>query len=244
MIFTKLAVCVAVALLPPSDRRGIAMSDQSSSGKEHTGSSKKPVSPMRKFIGLVVLLAVLVIGGLEVWAKTAYTMAVKALDARSQDENQGLLAVNEAEILLGRAADGPGTDVTESLRTFTKKTYTWRGLLKSYTVTAFYTEGADPRLHHFETEGAKFVPEPQAARPQPAPATNEPTAAIARPGVTKEPTAATPEPAATKEPTAATPKPATAPAPTSAELTPAATKAPDPAKPNTAPAPDPSKVPK
>jgi hypothetical protein len=205
------------------------MSDQSSSGKQPTGSSKKPTSPARNIIGLVVLVAVVVIGGLEVWAKTRYNTAVKALDARSQDETQGLLTVNEAESLLGTAPDGPGTDVKEPFRSFTKKTYTWNGLLKSYTVTAFYTQGQDPRLHHFESDGAKYNPEPNAG-PKPA-ALNESTGVTRMPPATKEAMPETTESAPTASPAAAESKPAD-------------TEAKEPAKPDSTPAPDPAKAPK
>ena len=37
--------------------------------------------------------------------------------------------------------------------TFTKKTYTWKGLINSYTLTAYYTKGKSPALHHIEAEG-------------------------------------------------------------------------------------------
>ena len=134
------------------------MSGPSSTGTENTGSSKKQVSPVRKAVGLVALLAMLVICGIQYWAFFGYNRAVKALDARTTDEDKGLLQVAEAESLLGRQPDGPGGDVDEGARSFTKKTYTWRGL-RSYTLTAFYTKEANPYLHHFETEGAKYVAE-------------------------------------------------------------------------------------
>src|SRR5439155_25143379 len=162
MVFDRSAVCVAAASFPPRDRRGIAMSDPSSSGTGKPGSSKKRTSPARNLIGLVVLVAVLAVAWLEFSAKRAYNAAVTALDARTQDENKGLLAVPEAENLLGKPADGPGSDFQDGNRVFTKKTYTWRGLLKPYTLTAFYTKGVEPGLHHFVTEGATDTPEPAA----------------------------------------------------------------------------------
>ena len=69
------------------------MSDLSSSDTGKPGSPKKRVSPARNLIGLVVLLAVLAVGWLEYSAKSKYNAAVKALEARSQDEEQGLLTV-------------------------------------------------------------------------------------------------------------------------------------------------------
>ena len=179
MVSYRPAVNVAAAILLPIARRGIIMSDLSSPGPESTGPPKphapqkvvivKPVSPVRNVIGLIVLVVVVVVGGLEVWAKMGYNSAVKSLDARSQDETKGLLAVDEAESLFRKSPDGPGIDSPETHQTFTRKTYTWRGLINSYTLTAYYTKGADPRLHHFETDGAKFQPEPITRQPNPSP---------------------------------------------------------------------------
>jgi len=79
------------------------------------------------------------------------------------------MSVQEAETLLGKSPDGPGSDFQEAERTYTKKTYTWPGLFKSYTLTAFYTKEKDSRLHHFETEGEKYAPEPAAVGVTPTP---------------------------------------------------------------------------
>jgi hypothetical protein len=142
----------------------MAMSEPSSSDTAKAGPPKKGVSPARHAIGLVVLVAVLIVGWLEFSAKNGYNAAVTALNARSQDEEKELMTVQEAESLLGKSPDGPETVVQDSGRTFTKKTYTWHGLIKSYPLSAFYTKSTDPRLHHFETEEAKYVPE-EAPRP-------------------------------------------------------------------------------
>jgi hypothetical protein len=134
------------------------MSEPSPAQSESPSTPKKGVSPARNIIGLIVLIAVATVGWFEYSAKSGYNAAVNALDARSQDENKGLATVQEADGLLNKLPDGPGTDVTEGSVTFTKKTYTWRtwrGLLKSYVLTAFFTKEKDPHLHHFATEGAK-----------------------------------------------------------------------------------------
>jgi hypothetical protein len=136
------------------------MSEVNSPGTDKTGSPKKGVSPVRNVVGIVVLIAVLVIGGFEVSAKIAYTNAVNALNARALDEEKNLLSVQEAESLFGKKPDGPGIDIKENNQPFTKTTYTWQGVFLSYPLTAYYTKGASPGLHHFETEGKKFVPEP------------------------------------------------------------------------------------
>jgi len=137
------------------------MSVPSSPGSATTRAPKKGVSPARNIIGLVLLLALAAVAWLEYSANFGYNGAVKALEARTQDEEKGLMDVQEAETLLGKSPDGPGIEVqdTDSGRTFTKKTYTWRALLKPRTLSAFYTKEATPHLHHYETEGAKYVPE-------------------------------------------------------------------------------------
>jgi hypothetical protein len=144
--------------------------DSSSPGDTaKTDSSKKPISPVRHVIGLVVLIAVLTVGWLEYSAKRGYNAAVNALNSRTKEEDKELLTVQEAESLLGKAPDGPGTDAQDGGRVFTKKTYTWRGLIRSYPLTAFYTKEADARLHHYETEGAHLATEPPAAGSNSAP---------------------------------------------------------------------------
>ncbi|MFI5461554.1 MAG: hypothetical protein ACHRXM_39715, partial [Isosphaerales bacterium] len=139
------------------------MADLNPSGTGKTGSSKKTVSPARNVIYLVIILAAGIVAWFEFSAKFGYNAAVKALDARTRDEEKTLMSVQEAESLLGKSPDGPGSDLQEAERTYTKKTYTWPGLFRSYTLTAFYTKEKDSRLHHFETEGEKYAPEPTAA---------------------------------------------------------------------------------
>jgi hypothetical protein len=141
------------------------MSVPSSPGSATTGAPKKGVSPARNIIGLVVLLALAVVVWLEYSANFGYNGAVRALEARTQDEDKGLMDAQEAETLLGKSPDGPGTEVSDNGSTFTKKTYTWRALLRPKTLSAFYTKEATPHLHHYETEGAKFVPEENPPRP-------------------------------------------------------------------------------
>ncbi len=134
------------------------MSDPIPSPTENTGSPKKKASPTRNLIGLIVLVVVLPVAGFQYAALIRYTVAVKALDARAVDDDKGLMTNQETDSLLGKAPDGPGSDFTEEGRHFTKKTYTWRGPLKSFTLTAVYTNGAAAFLHHFETQGEKYLP--------------------------------------------------------------------------------------
>jgi hypothetical protein len=133
------------------------MSELDSAGPEKTSPEKQHVSPARNIVGLIVLVGVLAFGWLEYTPKRGFNSAVAALEARTADEEKGLMTVPEAEAILGKEADGPAVDVKEGDYNFSKKTYTWRGLLKQYTVTAYYTtEKKEPHLHHYETEGTKF----------------------------------------------------------------------------------------
>ena len=52
------------------------MSELSSVGPEKTVPAKKPVSPARNLIGVIVLVGVLVYGGFEVSAKRSFNNAV------------------------------------------------------------------------------------------------------------------------------------------------------------------------
>ena len=142
------------------------MSEMSSSAPEKSGPAKEPVSPVRNVIGLIVLVAVVVVGGLEVWAKTRYNTAVNALNDRMKDEDKGLMTLSEAETMIGKAPDDAGSDVQEGSFTFLKKNYTWKGLINSYTLSAYYTNKAAPALHHIEA-GKEYTPEPKATQPPP-----------------------------------------------------------------------------
>jgi hypothetical protein len=215
MVFDRPAGGVVCAALPPSDQRGIAMSDLSSSGTEKPGSSKQKVSPLRNAIGLIVLVTVIVVGWLQYSAKSAYNTAATALNERMKEEEKDLMSEQEVDSLLGKSPDGPGSDFRDDFREFTMKTYTWRGVLKSYTVTAFYTKSLQPVLHHYESEGAKLPLEPRPPAPS---ATTikgpgsrkapESTAKTSKPANTKD---TGPETAKTPEPTAEASKPSTTP---------------------------------
>ena len=133
------------------------MSEPSSVGPEKTVPAKKPVSPARNIIGLIVLVGVLVVRLVSSISETAASMRPwRHSKLGLQDEDKDLMTVQEAENLLGKEADGPAVDFQEGVWNFDKKTYTWRGLLKNYTLTAYYTKEKDSRLHHYETEGSKY----------------------------------------------------------------------------------------
>jgi hypothetical protein len=160
------------------------MSDLSSSAPGKAATAKQPVSPARNIIGLVVLVAVVAVGWLQYTARAGYNAAVTALDERLKDEDHGLPSQTDAEKLIDKQPDDAGSAVQEGGATYTMKTYTWRGLLKSYTLTAYYTKQGEPALHHIKTEGASE--ETTAASEQPAAgATPVPPSGIPSPDPTK-----------------------------------------------------------
>ena len=89
------------------------MSEFSSSATGKAGAPKKPVSPVRNIIGLVVLIAVCVVGWFQYSALAGYNAAVNELEARSQEEDKDLMTESEAETLLDKEPDDAGTDVQE-----------------------------------------------------------------------------------------------------------------------------------
>jgi hypothetical protein len=234
------------------------MSDMSSSGTEKPSSPKKQVSSARNAIGVIVLVIVAGAGWFEYSAKSGYNAAVTALDKETQDEVKGFLGGQEAERLIGKAPDDAGSDFQDGSRTFTKKTYTWRGLLKPYTLTAFYTKEKDVHLHHFETDAKKLPPEPVAPAPVstvsqapggefPKPAANGPPGGRGRRGgepkhapEASKPTATPAQAPATTSKAPETSKPTETPAPVS----PATPKAAQESKPAATPAPVPPETPK
>jgi hypothetical protein len=121
---------------------------------EGAAPAKKPVSPLRNAIGLIALVAVSVIGFVEVNSKYQFSAAVTALNKRSEDENKDLMTEKETNALLGRQPDRQGVDVGEMGSVMTRKTYTWPSLTGRRVLTAYFTKQSDPRLHHYETPGA------------------------------------------------------------------------------------------
>jgi hypothetical protein len=138
------------------------MSEPSSSATGKAGAPKQPASPVRNIIGLIVLAVVVVFGWLEYSAKAGYNAAVTALEERSKVEDKGLMTLPEAEAMMNKTADDAGSDFQDGSVTYTKKNYTWKGVINSYTVVAYYTKQKEPALHHYEA-GEKFEAEPKSA---------------------------------------------------------------------------------
>jgi hypothetical protein len=149
------------------------MSEPGSVGPEKSVPATKPISPARNIIGLIVLIGVLVFGWFEYMPKRGYNAAVAALEAKTPEDSKDLLTMQEAETLIGKEADGPPVDFTEGSRELSKKTYTWNGLLRHYTLTAHYSKEKYPHLIEFKTEGADLPQQPKTlTTPPAAPATN------------------------------------------------------------------------
>ncbi len=149
------------------------MSEPSSSAPNATTPAKPEVSPTRNLIGLIVLVVVLIVGGMQVIAVMGYSSAVKKLNARAAEETKDLMSEDEAEKLMGgKKPEGEGEKVQDGNYTFLKKTYTWTGPIKSYPIYAYYmTSQLGTSLHHFETEQEKYVAEKPPATPATPPQT-------------------------------------------------------------------------
>jgi hypothetical protein len=160
MVLNRPTAGVASRIASSERSKGSPMSEPSSSATGKAGAPKQPVSPLRNIIGLIVLAVVVVFGWLEYSAKSGYNAAVKSLDERSKVEDKGLMTLAEAEAMMNKAADDAGSDVQDGNVTFTKKNYTWKGVINSYTVAAYYTKQKEPALHHYEA-GEKFQAEPK-----------------------------------------------------------------------------------
>ncbi len=154
--------------------------------------AKKGVSPTRQVIGVLALFGVLLFGGKQLAAIIGHNRAVWALDKRMQEEDKELMLEREVEDLIGRTPDNPGEEITQNQRTFTKKTYTWIGPLKVFTLTAYYTKEKNPGLHHFEPAGTTYEPDPlpppPVARQRPSPKATEVAKSGGNPGVSPDKT--------------------------------------------------------
>jgi len=108
------------------------------------GTKKKAtgVSPARNIVGVVVLVAVLVAGGLEVVARRQAMAASAKLETALAREEGDLLTQKEVEELIGKTADGPPTDDGAEQQV----TYTWRGIIRRYPIHAYFTRGSRPGL--------------------------------------------------------------------------------------------------
>ncbi len=108
----------------------------------------KKVSGGRNLFGLVLLLSVLVVGGLEVMARNQAGEAVTKLNKALENEEGDLLSQEQVETLIGRKADGP----TVSEGNERLATYTWRGVFRSYPLRAYFTPGIPSGLIRISTE--------------------------------------------------------------------------------------------
>jgi hypothetical protein len=67
--------------------------------------------------------------------------------ARDEEADSGeLLTKEQVEDMIGRGPDGPGVDQDGT----TKVTYTWKGAIRKYPLTTFYTKQDPPKLLRIE----------------------------------------------------------------------------------------------
>ena len=113
---------------------------------------KKKPSIVRNLIGLAVLVAVAVVGGLEVRARYGASQAVKKLeDAQAEYENNKStppLTKEQVEKLVGQPPASP--EVQEGL--FEKQTFVWKGVFRKYTLNAYYLGDNPKHLDNFGLE--------------------------------------------------------------------------------------------
>lgn len=108
----------------------------------------KPVSPVRNAIAVVLLVAFSAVAYLEWSANRQSGAAIAKLNrALAKDEDGGdLLSKEQVEGMIGRGPDGPGVDQDGALRV----TYTWKGAVRKYPLTTFYTKQSPPKLLRIE----------------------------------------------------------------------------------------------
>jgi hypothetical protein len=148
MVLQGPAIGVAGCISSSVSSKGSPMSEPISTATGKAGGPKKPVSPVRNIIGLVVLIGLLVVVWFEYSSYFGYRAAVSGLNKRMEDEDHGLMPLPEAEKLIAKAPDDAGTDVHDGPATYLKKDYTWKGIINTYTLSAYYTKEKEPKLHH------------------------------------------------------------------------------------------------
>ncbi len=104
----------------------------------------KTVSPVRNAVAVVLLVAFSAVAYLEWNANRQAGSAIAKLNrALAKDEDGGdLLSKEQVERMIGRGPDGPGVDQDGAL----KVTYTWKGAIRKYPLTTFYTKLSPPKL--------------------------------------------------------------------------------------------------
>ncbi len=125
---------------------------QPSSPPTKTGAK---VSPARNALGVVLLLVAGTICVLEFSANFGFNRAVKAIEAKIPKDDASdptsqlgeLPSREEVERIIGRSPDG--ALVKEGSES--KATYTWKGLLRKFVLTAYYSNGMNPSLIRITT---------------------------------------------------------------------------------------------
>lgn len=109
--------------------------------------SKAKVSPLRNVLALLVLIILVVIAVMEINANMSYNAASKKLDAAVKREEGDLLSQDDVEKMIGKKPDGPLVEEGGRL----KAKYTWRGVFRTYGLTAEYRKGTKPALQSYSS---------------------------------------------------------------------------------------------
>jgi hypothetical protein len=112
------------------------------------GRAKPKFSPARNVVAVVLLVAFAAVAYLEWNANRQSGAAIARLSqALARDEDGGdLLTKEQVEGMIGRRPDGPGVEQDGA----TKVTYTWKGVIRKYPLTTFYTKQDPPKLLRIE----------------------------------------------------------------------------------------------
>jgi len=107
---------------------------------------QQKTSIVRNVIGLVALVAVAVVGILEVRARSGAIQAVKRLEDAQDDLETNrfapALSKEQVQIILGRPPTGP--DVEEG--PFEMQIYVWNGVFRKHTLRAVFSGGKPKTL--------------------------------------------------------------------------------------------------
>lgn len=101
----------------------------------------------RNLAGLIWLIVLLIVMAWELSATLGYNAAVGMADPVQLRREGGEIARAEFEKRIGKRPDGPIQDIGGQDRA----TYTWRGVFRSHTLTAFFERDADQTLLNVET---------------------------------------------------------------------------------------------
>jgi hypothetical protein len=132
--------------------RGFAMETPNAGNTPIAREAPKKVSAIRKVISPILLVAATAVAVLEFRAFYAVDRAVKRLESAQEEDKrnkrESTITKERVQALVGRAPVGPG----EKDGMIEKEVYVWRGLFRTYHLTASYEGGDEPRMVNFSID--------------------------------------------------------------------------------------------